>query len=64
MSVELQILSTVNHFIKIWQETEDREKAFKVIEKETKQGLWDSTVCNALKQVIADEEFLEQFKMG
>ena len=57
MSVELQILTTVNYFTKVWQETEDREKAFKLIEKETKQGLWDNTVCNALKQVIADEKF-------
>ena len=35
MSVELQILTTVNYFTKVWQETEDREKAFKLIEKET-----------------------------
>lgn len=64
MSMELQILTTVNHFTKIWQETEDREKALKIIEKETKQGLWDSTACNALKQVISDEIFIEQFSMG
>lgn len=64
MSVELQILSAVNRFVKVWEQTEARETALEVIETETKQGLWDNTVCNALKQVIADEIFIEQFRMG
>lgn len=63
MSLELQILTTVNRFVELWQKSGDKEISMVSLEKETKECCWSIDVLYALKQVLEDENLIKSLDL-
>lgn len=59
MSLELQILITVNRFVEILEQIIDKDKSITVLEDECKKGYWSTEVLDAVKQILEDERFIK-----
>jgi len=61
MSIELQILATINRFVELWEQSNDKETSIVALDNESKKGYWSMVVLEALKQVLEDEKFVANF---
>lgn len=62
MSIELQILVTINRFVELWEQSGDKGKCIDFLFNESEKGYWSIAVIEALKQVYEDEKFIANFK--
>lgn len=64
MPIDLQILVTVDRFVTLLDDLKNEEKTLEKLEKETKVGFWSIKVLKALKQIIEDEKFINDFAIN
>ena len=63
VSLELEILTTVNRFVDLCAEQPDREAAIEMLWEEAQQCCWNKTVVEALNQLIKDEKVMEKLSI-
>lgn len=61
MSIELQILTAINRFVELWEQSGDKEMSKVTLYNESEKGYWSIVVLEALKQVLEDEKFIANF---
>jgi putative nucleotidyltransferase with HDIG domain len=59
MSLELKILITINRFVEVLDQTDDKDISIIKLNEECQKGYWSMRVLDAIKQVLKDEKFIK-----
>ena len=59
MSLELKILITINRFVEVLDQTDDKDISIIKLDEECQKGYWSMKVIEAMKQVLKDEKFIK-----
>lgn len=59
MSLELKILITINRFVELLEQTDDKDISIIKLNEECQKGYWSMRVIDAIKQVLKDEKFIK-----
>lgn len=59
MPLELKILITINRFVEVLEQTDDKDTSITKLSEECQKGYWNIEVLGAIKQVLKDEKFIE-----
>lgn len=63
-SLEAQVLTTVNRFVELWEQSGSKDTAEQSLRKECREGFWSTEVLEAISQVLKDESFVRSIKLG
>jgi len=62
MSLELKILITINRFVEVLEETDDKDTSITKLSEECQKRYWSIEVLDAMKQVLRDEKFINSIQ--
>jgi len=62
MPLELKILITINRFVEVLEQSDDKDTSIIELDEECKKGYLSREVLDAIKQVLKDEKFIKSIQ--